>query len=537
MRGKLWGCIVWAALVLALPIVVGAAQASEQRFGQVTEQAPGQAHGQARILALTDFHGRIEERGADVGLPKLLTAVKEHRARHADTVLVAVGDLFTGSVESDLLQGRPVLEGLLAAGLSLSALGNHEFDWNPGDISRWNAAGLPFVCANVRVGAGREVGHAPRGVQPFALRTAGGIRTAFVGLITQDTPRSVTAGNTGGLTFLPPLDVLPGAVRAARQAGAEAVIVLAHLAEPHPQSGQADVGPEVRQLGRVPGVTAVIFGHSHEQHLGEERGPAGERVPLVQPAPYGQGLAVLHLERDGHGVVRATATLDKLTQRKATLAEDAQGRALVRQARADVGPELEKSVAHLDAGMAHEDSQPSPLGELVCDALRWQTGAEAALVNGGGIRGSLEAGPVRRRDLYRILPFNNTLVAMTLTGAEMARILERSLDNGKLRCIQLSGVHALYDASLPPGQRVALHRADGSVVRAEDTVRVTTNSFLAGGGDGVFLPGMGTDRQSVEMNEREALRSYLQHEIPATQNGKVERLPLAARPWLTVKRQ
>lgn len=505
MRKKagLQNCIVvWAVLCLALPSFAWAAQ------------KPAAV---AYVLALTDFHGRLEERGADVGLPKLMTAVKDFTTQYPATVLVGVGDLFTGSVESDLLQGRPVLEGLLAAGLSLSALGNHEFDGDRGDIARWSKAGLPFVCANVRVDKEAKGGTAkpgavtaPEGVAPFALREVGGITIAFVGLLTTKTPRIVKQGNTEGLAFLSPLEVLPSTVKTARKAGAEAVIVLAHLAKDTRPEWRQGIDPDLRALAKVPGVTAVVYGHSHEEHSGDERGSAGETVPVLQPLPYGRGLAVLRLERDGQGQLRATGTLDKLVQRKASLKEDPAGKAIVRQARADVGPEMEKVVGRVSVPLPQDNTAPSLLGELVCDAVRQQTGAEVALVNGGALRGSLDSGPVLLRDLYRILPFNNTLRVMTLTGAELRQVLERSLNNRSARCIQLSGVRAHYNAALPKGQRVSLHRADGSVVNAEDKLRVATNAFLAKGGEGVFLPGMGTKRHYVKMTERDAFRLLLQ---------------------------
>lgn len=512
---KLWQyvCLVWAVLCMALPSFVWAGQNTPAR---------------AYVLALTDFHGRVEERGADVGLAKVMTAVQEFREQHPATVLVAVGDMFTGSVESDLLRGRPVLEGLRASGLSLSALGNHEFDWDQGDIVRWSREGLPFVCANVRATEGAQKGETPEGVKPFVLREVGGITIAFVGLLTPSTPRITTAQNTKGLVFPPPMKVLPGTVRAARKAGAEAVVVLAHMAKPARPQWRQGIWPELRELAKVPGVTAVVYGHSHEEHWGEEQGGAGQTVPLVQPLPYGRGLAVLEITRHAGGRVTATAALDSLTARKAQLQKNPQGEAIVAQAMTDVGPELHTVVAELAADAPHSDTQPSLLGEMVCDALRWATGTEVALVNGGGIRGSLDAGPVRVRDMRRVLPSNNTLRVMTFTGAELRQALENALNNTSQRCLQMSGLRATYDARLPEGRRVVLQRADGKAVGADDKVRMVVSSFLAKGGDGVLVPSMGTDKRFVKMSERDALQQYLQRSrthSPAMQH------------WLTVRRE
>ena len=514
---------LWAALTLALwPF---------NEYGFAAEHAQ-----QARILVLTDLHGRLEERGGDVGLPKLLSAVKEWREKSPESLLVSVGDLFTGSVESDLLHGKPVLEGMKEAGLALSAVGNHEFDWKSDNVAAWSRAGLPFVCANVRDARGLP----PEGVRPYVLREVGGIKVAFVGLITEDAALGTVREHTQDLQFLPPLPALESAAWTAWGEGAEAVVVLAHLSEPARQTWVDGIDPQIRALARVPFVTAVVYGHSHEEHQGAERGTeqvvekgkaavasVEAPVPVVQPAPYGRALAVLTLQKDAQGKVRATATLDKLWQRKAGLPEDPAGKEVTRKARADLGPALDRVVARTERALTYDEHAPSLLGEVVCDAMRAQTGAEVALTNGGGIRGALEQGDITERDLFRVLPFNNYMVLMTLSGADLRAVLEYSLNNTRLRCVQMSGLKAVYDGSRPLNTRiVSLTRTDGSEVGAEDELRVAVNSFIARGGDGFPLPHLGGKPLMLEVEERDVLRRYLQ---------RAGTLRPQSQGWLTVR--
>lgn len=476
-------------------------------FGGVhTAQASDPA---VHILAITDFHGALEERGKDVGLARLTGAINAYKATHPHTLLVAVGDLFTGSVESDLLRGAPVLEGLKAAGLVCSAVGNHEFDWGRENLALWRKQGLPFVSANILDAAGRP----PAGVTPWEMYEEGGVKIAFVGLTTTSTPRITEPESVRGLEFPPPAQALETAVQAVRAQGAQAVIVLAHLASPSKNTDWPDgIAPSVRQLAEVPGVNAVIYGHSHEEHISR----IGQ-VPVIQPNYRGRSLAVLTLRRDAAapGGVAVTAELDRLSPRKAQLPVDAAAAQVVRAARTKTGPLLDGTVGSTTRALAPDDTAPSLLGEVVCDSMRAATGADVALLNGGSLRGDLQPGPITLRDLYRILPYENTLHVLRLNGAELRRALEHGIiapgdEHEPGRFVQASGVRVVYDLSRPKGQRiVSLSLPDGTPVTRNTPLRVAVNSFMSKGGDGFPLAKVGRGKENTRVAQRDALATYI----------------------------
>lgn len=464
----------------------------------------------AWVLALTDYHGALEERDGRPGLAKLTGAVTDFRREHPDALLVAVGDLFTGEVESDLLRGKPVLEGLLAASLRLSAVGNHEYDWDGGDIARWSRVGLPFVSANIRDAHGKP----PEGVEPFRILESGGLRIAFVGLTTTATPRITRGESVRGLNFMPPGPALREAVAGARQAGADAVVVLAHLSNPTQNTSRPDgICPAITALAEIPGVSAVVYGHSHEEHLSR----IGQ-VPVVQPAYKGGSLAVLELRRDSAapGGVAATARLDRLSERGNALPADARAADIVRRAKAELGAELDKTVGYAEETLTFSPEAPSLLGEVICDALRAGTGAQAAIINGGGPRGSLDKGDIALRDLYRVLPFNNTVRVIELNGAEMRRVLEYGIiapgdGDAPGSFVQMSGLRVRYDLSRPKGRRiVAMTLSDGAPVTKRTRLRLAVNSFLSRGGDGYPLARLGRSKKSTNTAERDMVRAYLE---------------------------
>ena len=139
-------------------------------------------------------------------------------------------------------------------------MGNHEFDWGKEFIPQWSKAGLPFLSSNVKL----KDGGLPPGIEEGRIFTVGGMRVGVVGLTTTSTSRITPTEHTGHLNFLPPVQSLEGAVQKLRKEGAEAIIVLAHLAGKEKKEWKDGVAPAIRPLAAVPGVSAVVYGHSHQ---------------------------------------------------------------------------------------------------------------------------------------------------------------------------------------------------------------------------------------------------------------------------------
>ena len=503
-------CLLW---VWVLTLCLGL----DNQGLAAAETAPGKDAEKVSVLVLTDFHGRLTEGAKDPGLAKLLTAVKTFRTAHPHTLLVAAGDLFTGTVESDLLHGQPTLEGLLRMGLVASAVGNHEFDWSKDDLPRWREAGLPFLSANIRL-TGKDKQKVP-GIEDGRIFEVGSLRVGVVGLTTTSTARTTKPENVQHLEFLPPAQALKAVVQRLRGQGAEAVIVLAHLAGQERSSWEDGVAPVIREIARVPGVTAVAYGHSHEEHLSREGDTA-----IVQPAYRGRSLAVLTLQRTAEGQVRADAALDRVWQRKDSLVPDSEGMAIVQKAQQDLGPAMARVVAHAEHDILHKDKGPSLLGQIICQSMLDEVGGQIAVINDGAIRTDLERGPITERQLYQTLPFNNRIMRMSMTGAEVRNMLEAALSENQERGIQVAGITVRYDHTRPEGERVvSMTLANGTVLTAGMDVTVLVNDFLAKGGDGLPFARMGRNKILLEQFQRDILRQWLE------KRGNVRE---TARPWL-----
>jgi 5'-nucleotidase len=187
---------------------------------------------------------------------------------------------------------------------------------------------------------------------------------------------------------------------------------------------------------------------------------------------------------------------------------------------ASLAGELDRVVGRISASISRQANADgeSPLGQLIADAQLAATkdaGAMVAFMNSGGIRAPLEwkaDGAVTYAEVYAAYPFNNRLVTMSLTGAQILRLLEQQ----RASMLQVSrGFTYAWDASRPPGERVVADSAmlDGQRLRADATYRVTVNSFNAEGGDGLTAFREGRERTAGVL-ARDALIRYLEQHSP-----------------------
>jgi 5'-nucleotidase len=154
-------------------------------------------------------------------------------------------------------------------------------------------------------------------------------------------------------------------------------------------------------------------------------------------------------------------------------------------------------------------SGESVLGDLVADAQRAAfPGAQVAFTNKGGLRADLPEGPLVWGDLFAVQPFGNTLVAMTLTGAELLRLLEEQWERTEPELLEVSGLSYGFSASASGGAKVREVRVGGVPLDKKGRYRVVVNSFLASGGNGFTVLAGGSDR-ATGVDDLEALVGYL----------------------------
>ena len=498
---------------------------------------PASAPVHLQLLAFNDFHGNLEPPGGTVRLPDgtvpagggawLAAHVARLRAEVPATVVVAAGDLVGASpLASALSHDEPSIALMDELGLDVTSVGNHEFDHGLEELLRLqrggcragaSCAGGRFAGARFTYLAANVVDRSGQGIFPgTALRTVGGARVGFIGVVLRDTPTVVTPTGVAGLSFLDEAEAVNAAVPPLREAGADAVVVLIHQggaqAPGSPPDGcQGFSGPLVEIAQRLRGVDVIVSGHTHQAYLCPDLAGA----LATSAGAYGRFITRIELEVDpaGHRLLSRRASQIPVTH---AIAPDPQAKALVDQAIAEAAPLASQRVGRLAVALtrAASGAGESSLGDVVADAHLLATrhlGATLAFTNPGGLRADVPAGDVNYAQAFAAQPFGNTLVTLTLTGAQLLEALEQQWTGSRPRILQpSSNVTYSWSESAAPGAKVVPGslRVDGRPLARDARVKVTVNSFLATGGDGFRVFTAGADRLGGPP-DLEALIAYL----------------------------
>lgn len=466
-----------------------------------------------RIIHTNDFHGRllpqvVAQRAAG-GSAVLAAHFDSAAARFGGpTVILSAGDDMQGTAISNLSWGRATIDAHNAAGYDAAAVGNHEFDWGQDTLAaRVRDSRFPWLAANLFVAGTRR--H-PAWVKPWVMVERGGVRTAVIGVALQTTPEIVLAGRTAGLEFGPEAAAVDHAAREARAAGADFVVVTAHLgaacerAGSEPEEPSAGCSGEALEMTRAltQPVDLVVGGHSHRRVL-----TAADSVPFAEAASYSTAYSVTDLERRGGRTVVTHRSIQVPWADQ--VAPDTQVARIVGQWEARVRPVTERTIATAADSMRGRGSGEYPLGNLIADAHRLRTGAQASLVNNGSIRRGLPGGALSWGTLFELQPFQNALVTLRVTGAQLRAALENAV-LGSQPDAHVSGMTVTWEPSAAAGHRVReIRLADGRVVGDADTVTLAVTEFLAGGGDR-FTSLADAPRTATQWVDLDALIAHVQ---------------------------
>ncbi len=493
------------------------------------------------IVGTTDVHGWFNGHvetppggGEGVlwgGLPVLATHVEALRERHGGRVLlVDSGDMFQGTLESNLFEGEAVVRGYNAIGYTAAAVGNHEFDFGPvgpepiprkrgddalGALKR-NAelAMFPLLSANM---VEKATGKTPAWAKPSTLVRVGGARVGIIGLSTPDTPAVTMSINVESLSFTDPVVATIDEARKLRAQGADAVIVIAHiggrctdLSDEHSLDSCELQAEAVELLEKLPPNTIDAFfaGHTHANMRHYVNG-----IPTVQGLAMSREFSVVDLWIDP-----ATDRVTKSEMRQPTMIcsfvyegtdscdprTAAKGAKLVPRVfsgetiKADarvaavLDPFLRRVAAKRDskvgisarAAFTRAYSAESPLGNLLADTLRQSAGADIGLMNSGGIRTDLPAGELTYGDIFAVSPFDNYPALVIMTGAQVLDLL-RATTTGQRGIMQVSGLRYTYDASKKGLERLqSATLENGQPLDPDKLYTVIMPDFIAAGGDG-----------------------------------------------------
>ena len=436
-------------------------------------------------------------RGGFSALAQLIRKERKRATAQGKVVLlVDGGDQFQGTPEGNITRGKIVTDFMNAVKYDACVIGNHEFDLGqqvPKSISR--RLNPPFLGANVIYhGSGRVASY----LQKYVKKDIGGVKVVIIGLTTSSMKRVTMAGVTSGLRFPREEATLKKVLKELKlsKKGQAVTMVLSHIG----------MSRDIDLARAFPVVDVIVGGHSHTPIDQPKRhGPGKTLVTQAWDKTKVLGKIELRIEISSQRVISAKGQLLPVEAEKLGKAEDIE--AILKK----YSPEIEAQMGEV-FGAATADftrlrsRRSSPLGNLITDAMRSVTGAQIGFQNKPGIRSDLRQGQITLRSVYEVSPFGNTMVTMTLSGAQIEAIMESSLDSDH-SFLEISGMTCVCDSG--KDKKVIKITVGGEDLELDRRYTVVTNSYIAKGGDGANVFKQGKDVVDSQMTLRLAQRQFI----------------------------
>ncbi|KNY13858.1 5'-nucleotidase [Shinella sp. SUS2] len=462
------------------------------------------------ILHINDLHSRIEainkfdstcsaeEEGKGEcfgGVARLKTAIDTQRQALTgkNVLLLNAGDNFQGSLFYTTYKGAVEAEFLNLMKFDAMTVGNHEFDDSEDGLATFlDKVQFPVVTANVAASASSKIGDR---IKPFIVLDQGGQKIGIVGAVANDTAEL----SSPGPNVLIGDDVadITAAIGELKKQGVNKIIALTHVGYPR----------DLAAIAKIPDVDVVVGGHTNtflSNTSDKAEGPyptlvdnpGGYKVPVVQAAAYSKYLGNLKVVFDDAGVVKESSgepvLIDgSIKPDEAVLARIKELGGPIEELKNKI---VAESAAPIDGSREVCRAAECAMGNLVADAILDRTksqGMTIAITNGGGLRASIDGGPVSMGEVLSVLPFQNTVATFQLKGSDLVAALENGLgqiEEGAGRFPQVSGMKYSFDKSKPAGSRVvSVEVKEGGAFVPLDpakTYGIVSNNYMRAGGDG-----------------------------------------------------
>ncbi|MGI6481572.1 MAG: 5'-nucleotidase C-terminal domain-containing protein [Sphaerochaetaceae bacterium] len=452
------------------------------------------------VVHTNDVHGRIEA-GPGVGYAKLSTLAQLGRSLTNKNLLLDAGDVSHGTLLTNIFDGETTGVLLDMVGYDAVAPGNHDFNY--GKERLIEAAKLAEQYSNIKVLSANVLDENKNMVfQPYQLYYYDGFVVGVIGATTPDTETKTHPKNVQGLTFMSD-EVIYGAQALVDEVRAKSdyVILLAHVG----LDEDGSYGVTSKMIAEnIKGIDLIVDGHSHTTL---ENGLRVGDTLIVQTGEYMENIGLVEISvRGGKAVgeiallIPASEVMDPSTSDLARavglteVADDPVVVAYVEQQKEILAKMTSEVVAYtavrLDGERENVRTKPTNLGNMVAAAMVEASGADVAFTNGGGIRASIPVGDVTRGDIITVLPFNNTLVVVEVSGQDIYDALEwgySRLPDSNGGFPQTANMSIVYSRFSEPGNRIKRVLINGKSVDPKAKYTLATNDFMAAGGDGYTM--------------------------------------------------
>jgi len=554
------------------------AKSSTKDYVKLDLLALNDFHGNLETVPSTSSSGRINNTpagGAAYLAKKIRDERKVSRANGAVPITVAAGDLIGASpLLSAAFHDEPTIKAMNKIGLQVTSVGNHEFDEGYRELKRmqhggclddgdgangqdscpagqdFTGADFQYLSANAKFDDPAAHGGHDTVFPATKIFNVEGQKVAFIGMTLEGTASIVSQAGIQGITFTDEVETANALVPQLRAKGVNSIIVLLHeglaLGDASAYNDcTAPDGPAIAIAQNLdPAIDAVVSGHTHQAYNCVVQDPAGNPRLLTSASSFGRMVTKLHLLIDPktHDIVRpAEYAQNMIVRNDASVTPSPDILSLIDTYKTLVAPIANEVIGHIDPGTqitktADANGGDSALGNLIADAQKADSSVVTgsgqkpviAIMNPGGVRADLvenDNGDVTYGAAFSVQPFNNFVVSMDLTGAQIKDLLNQQWNGPNeaptaRKILQVSGLSytwdasdaALADTSALVGDVMVDADGDSStpMVPLEDgtTYRVVANNFLSDGGDNFTTFKSGTNKL-VGGLDIDSLRSYL----------------------------
>ena len=456
----------------ALAVAIFAAALSAPAAQQSDDPGAPRAAAALTILQLNDVYSTVPVDGAG-GLARVATLKQRLTRDGVAPLMLLAGDFLSSSVASTVFKGEQMIAALNATGLDVATLGNHEFDFGAEILlKRMAEAKWQWVVANAM---DRRTGKPVGGAEPYIVRTFGSLRVAILGLCSTE---GFVGDRLPEIQISDPLGAAARYLPMIRRERVDAIVALTHLTFEQDRA-LAD---------RFPEIDLIVGGHEHFPITATVN-----RTLISKAGSDAKFVARIDLVRRAGRPVDRFYELIPITS---ALPDDPKAAEVVNAWESKLGAGLDEVVATnrapLEGTSQRLRTSETNLGNLVADAVRAAARSDAALVNGGGIRGDRvhPPGPLTRRTLIEIHPFGNAVTTLSVAGRVVVAALEHGVSRLPLSAgqfPQVSGLMFRVNPDAPPGARVSDVRVQDAPLEPDRFYTLAVPDFLVAGGDGYTM--------------------------------------------------
>ncbi|WP_055712964.1 bifunctional metallophosphatase/5'-nucleotidase [Streptomyces torulosus] len=556
------GLATVGALAAAIPASAGEAKPGKTKPSRYQD---------VQLLSFNDLHGNLEppagssgrvtelhEDGTTTtinagGVEYLATHLRDARGDNPYSITAAAGDMVGASpLLSGLFHDEPTIEALNNLDLDVTSVGNHEFDEGAKELARlqkggchptagcyvkgkkFKGADFPYLAANVIENKTKK----PL-LKPYWVWKKNGVEIGFIGVTLEDTPGVVSAEGVKGLSFKDEVKTINKYAKELERQGVKSVVALIHEGGApastsynydcdSPGAGDGISGPIVDIAKNItPKVDALVTGHTHAAYACTIKDPSGKPRMVTSAASFGRLYTDTTLTYD-----RVTGDISRTAVKSANhvvtrdVAKAADMTDLINRWNTLAAPIGNRPIGYISADIPSTGTE-SPMGDLIADAQlaagkKLDPETDLALMNPGGVRapltyaakGSEGDGVVTYAEGFTVQPFSNTVNLQNFTGAQLVQILKEQVSGSNAASPKIllpsTGFTYTLDLTKTGADRIVVDsiKLNGAALDPAATYRVATNSFLAGGGDGITTLGQGTN-DLVGGDDLAALEAYL----------------------------